>query len=309
MRKNWFVRICFLKINVFFLTSAVFGQSGEIPVEFVGDRMFAKLGYNGVEARMLIDTGGNTGIYPEFTWYWKSADTLSEKGFFHFKKNGPFKVAPFFPYDILQKDSLRIIGQDEESTMMRKVLGDGVWGHGWFGGRKWRISYPEKKLELLEKIQNPRGKKVALGFKDESLFYPRFQVVIDGESHEMLFDTGATSFFSNEAMAQVGIVAAFSASNFIRNSVFESWKKKHPDWTIVEGGDRMGNHPIIRVPEIEIAGKKIGPLWFARRPDSAYDEFMAAYMDCKCAGAIGGTALKAFKSITLDYPAKSAWFD
>ena len=86
-------------------------------------------------------------------------------------------------------------------------------------------------------------------------------------------------------------------------------RKNNPDWLTVEGGDRMGNHPIIRVPEIEIAGKKIGPIWFARRPDSAYDEFMASYMDCKCAGAIGGPALQSFKSITLDYPGKTAWFE
>lgn len=32
----------------------------------------------------------------------------------------------------------------------------------------------------------------------------------------------------NRAMKQMGINVAFSGSNFIRNSVFESWKKKQP---------------------------------------------------------------------------------
>ena len=124
----------------------------------------------------------------------------------------------------------------------------------------------------------------------------------------LVLDTGGTSFFSEHAMKDLQLKEAFSASSFIRESIFESWKKKHPDWKTIEAGDRMGNQALIQVPKIEIAGYSIGPVWFARRSNKAYDEMMAQYMDCKCAGAIGGNVLKNF-SITLDYPAKTAWFE
>ena len=218
-------------------------------------------------------------------------------------------VPPYFPYDILQKNSLRLIDQSEESILMRKMLGDGVIGHGWFGGRVWRLSYSEKKLTLLKRLSNPPGIEIPMGFKSDTHFYPRIQIKVAGETLDVLLDTGATSFFSLEAMQRLELSSAFSASNFIRKSVFDSWRSRYPDWIVIEKGDRFGNNPIIRVPEVQLANKTIGPVWFAMRPNDSYDKFMAEYMDCKCAGAIGGTVFKAFNSITLDYPNKAAWFE
>ena len=69
----------------------------------------------------------------------------------------------------------------------------------------------------------------------------------------------------------------------------------------------MGNNDMIQVPKVMIAGQIVGPVWFAKRPNSAYDDFMSKYMDCKCDGAVGGNIFKSF-SMTIDYPKKAAWF-
>jgi hypothetical protein len=134
------------------------------------------------------------------------------------------------------------------------------------------------------------------------------QISVDGENLDVLFDTGATSVLSVEAQKELKKTSAFVSSSFIRESVFNTWKEKHPTWKIIVAGDRFGNQDLIQVPVVMVAGKKVGPVWFAKRADKVYDEGMSQYMDCKCAGAIGGNVLKDFE-IILDYPKKEAWFN
>lgn len=277
-----------------------------IPTKYEQDRFYVITpAFNGVSATLLLDSGGATGIYPEFTWYWKTADSKVEENRLVFKGPSPFTK---LPEDTIQENSIRLLPNgDEEVAMIRGLLKDGIIGNGWLGTRKWNFNYPERKLTSLKSIDAPRGNKVSLHFKNERLFYPRMEIAVDGESLDVLFDTGATSFFTEEAMRALSLKDAFAASSFVRESVFNNWRKKHPDWKIVEGGDRLGNHPLIRVPAVKIASHEIGPVWFARRPNKAYDESMAEYMDCKCAGAIGGNILKNF-DVTIDYPGKAAWF-
>ncbi len=285
------------------LTGSVFAK--EIKTSFENDRIFAKLRFNGVEAIMLLDSGGNTGLFPEYVFYWKTEGSKVEKNYLKFLNKGPFDN---FPKDVLTDNSIRLMsGQDEELVMIRKVVKDGLFGHAWFGNRLWQLSYSEKSLKLLNKIDSPRGQKVPLFFKGIGYFYPRMSISVEDESLDVLFDTGGTSVLSEVAMNELNLKDAIVASSFIRESIFNKWQKKHPDWKVIQAGDRFGNNDLIRVPLVVVAGKKIGPIWFAKRPNSAYDEMMSQYMDCKCAGAIGGNVLKYF-DITLDYPNKAAWF-
>lgn len=276
-----------------------------IPTQFDDNRIFAATKFNGIESKMLLDSGGNTGIFPEFAFYWKTKDSKVENGKLVFGQAGPFDL---FPTDTLTPNSMRLMaGQDEELIMIRKVVHDGLFGHGWFGNRIWKLNYKKQKLELLDKIEKPEGKKVDLSFKGEGYFYPRMKIKIDNEELDVLLDTGATSVLSENAMKELKKSSAIVSSSFIRESIFNQWKEKHPEWKIISGGDRFGNHDLILAPVIEIAGKKVGPVWFAKRPNKSYDEMMSQYMDCKCAGAIGGNVLKYFE-IMLDYPKKTAWF-
>lgn len=306
MNKCKNVMVGFLAILNFLITfSAVSSEKPQvsIPVKVENNRFFVNLNAKGVAAELLVDSGGRTGIYPDFLWYWKNED--------HPYKFGQLSV----PSDIEKKEIpldqenygyFRVLGTEDEITMIRKVLHDGILGHLWLGKRSWIFDYKKKTLTMISKMTKPDGVKVDLFFKGENFFYPRITVKIDEDDLQMLLDTGGTSFLSTEAMQTLDVRDPFQGSSFIRESIYEKWRKAHPNWRVIESGDRMGNQPMIEVPNVIIAGTKIGPVWFARRSNSAYDDMMAQLMDCKCAGAIGGNILSKFK-LTLDYQKKTAW--
>lgn len=65
---------------------------------------------------------------------------------------------------------------------------------------------------------------------------------------------------------------------------------------------------MIEVPEISVAGYTVGPVWFTRRPDKNFHEYMSQWMDKRVEGALGGNALYHFR-ITIDYPRAVAVFE
>jgi len=102
--------------------------------------------------------------------------------------------------------------------------------------------------------------------------------------------------------------AAERATSFITASNFEKWRQAHPDWRVIENADMPLNEPMIEVPGIAIAGHTVGPVWFTRRADKNFHEFMSRFMDKRVEGAIGGNALRHFR-VTVDYPGAVAVFE
>jgi hypothetical protein len=126
--------------------------------------------------------------------------------------------------------------------------------------------------------------------------YGRIQMVVDGETIDMLFDTGATVDLLPEAQQVLGPGPAERATSFITASVFARWHAAHPEWRIIEHADRTVNGgPMIEVPAITIAGYEVGPVWFTWRPDDAFHKWMAQWMDKPTEGALGGSALHFFR--------------
>lgn len=279
----------------------------EIKTDYIEDRFFVLLSSQGVQAKLLLDSGGNTGIHPEFAWYWMTPGADVKDGKLKFGIESPFDS---LPWDTLQKGYIRLLPpQDEETNLIRKLAQDGIIGHGWLGTGVWKFDYPKKTLTLLSGTEKSRsGIKVPLFFKGEGFYYPRFRIEVDGKPLDMLLDTGATSFFSPVAQKELGLTQAFSASSFIRESIFSEWQRQHPEWKVIPQGDRFGKNDLIRVPKLKIGDLEVGPVWFAKRPNKAYDEFMSKFMDCKCAGAVGGNVLRSFE-IVVDYPNKTAFFN
>lgn len=195
---------------------------------------------------------------------------------------------------------------------------DGMLGQAWFANRIWTFDYPKKTLLLWNNapnlIENESTHKVKLGFRvsgngKRALNYPRIQVEIDGEILELLFDTGATTFLTKQALDKLATGgAAERATSFITDSTFEKWRRKHPKWRIIEKAESTTGEAMIEVPEITIAGYRVGPIWFTRRADKNFHEYMSKFMDKKVEGAIGGNALRYFR-ITVDYPNATAVFE
>jgi len=195
---------------------------------------------------------------------------------------------------------------------------DGMLGAPWFAGRVFTFDYAGKRLWLRsagDVPAVPAAHRIPLGLRrDEdgtaASPYGRIQIQVDGAPIDMLFDTGATVTLTDTAKQQLGGASAERATSFIIETVFDRWRTAHPDWRVIDAADRaLGGAPMIEVPTVSLAGHDIGPVWFTRRPDKSFHEYMARMMDKPSDGAIGGSALRHFQRVTVDWANATAVFE
>jgi hypothetical protein len=193
----------------------------------------------------------------------------------------------------------------------------GMLGQQWFADRVWTFDYPNKRLLLRSDGDLPEGDarhRVTLGFQTNAAgkrttHFPRIQASIDGETLDLLFDTGASTELTETALAALSDKRpAIRATSFITANVFEKWRKRHPQWRVIEGAEKGSNEAMIEVPKIEVAGYAVGPVWFTRRADKNFHEYMSQWMDKRIEGALGGNALYHFR-VSVDYPRALAVFE
>lgn len=182
--------------------------------------------------------------------------------------------------------------------------GDGMLGGPWFAGQAVTFDYPKRQLVLhrdgvLPDIGSEHRMPLALQRNDAGKAvspYGRIQIQVSGETLDMLFDTGATVDLVPEAIETLGPGSAERATSFITESVFARWRSAHPDWRVIAPGDKtVDGAPLIEVPMITVAGYVVGPVWFTWRPDKAFHEWMAQWMDKPTEGALGGSGLHYFR--------------
>jgi hypothetical protein len=196
---------------------------------------------------------------------------------------------------------------------------DGMLGAPWFAGHIVTFDYAGKRLWLRATGDLPTGPaahRIPMGLPRDASGnvvspYGRIQMEVDGAAIDMLFDTGATVELSPEARKQLGGTVAGRAGSFITQTVFEGWRKAHPDWRVIDAADQ-GVKPgfaMIEVPKLTIAGHEVGPVWFAARPDRSFHEWMASMMDGRPEGALGGSAFRYFQRVTADWISGSVVFE
>ena len=192
---------------------------------------------------------------------------------------------------------------------------DGMLGQAWFGGRVWTWDYPGKHLRLEgdEWKADASATRIALGFRkdgdgERAMNFPRITIRVDGKPIDVLLDTGAMTTLTPKALQTLADHGpAERATSMIVDSQFQAWRTAHPQWRVIEGAQAQTDSPMIEVPEVEIAGAKIGPVWFTWRPDKNFHDYMSSMMDQRIEGAIGGNALSHFV-MTVDYPGAAVYF-
>jgi hypothetical protein len=201
---------------------------------------------------------------------------------------------------------------------------DGMLGAGYLPGnfsthdRIWTFDYPGGRMTLEGSDWRPQATAHAttLHFPVDAKGhfasgFARIVVRIDGKPLSLLLDTGATGYPTPAAIAAEGGDATVRATSFITTGQLERWHAAHPQWRIVADADRLHvkGKPMraIEVPAVEIAGWRIGPVWFTERPDTNFHDFMSSMMDRQVEGAIGGNAFRHFV-MTIDYGHQRAWF-
>lgn len=199
------------------------------------------------------------------------------------------------------------------------TLGDGMLGQEWFADRVWTFDYPEGRLLLWPDDRVPSAgppeHQVSLGFRTDAqgaraTSFPRLRIAVDGDSLDVLFDTGATVRLTDAATAALGGAdPAIQATSFMSRSVVERWLARHPDWRVVPDADQnVAGMRMVEVPEMSVAGWTVGPVWFTERPDRNFHDFMSSFMDRQVEGALGGSGLGFFR-VTVDYPRAVATFE
>ena len=289
-----------------------------LPAEFRHDRVFVVPRYNGKKINFFTDTGGGWNAVSRSTAekFEVAIETIEND------EGGSSELIAFPKFD----DEYAIPAPDPAYYRQGRLLvaaddamakwGDGFLGGRWFAGKIWEFDYPQKRLSRLRSWTAPKGKahRQALGFqvdarKIRTMHFPSFRVSIDGEDLDMLLDTGATATLTEESAPVFGLKPGDAiGTSFIEHSVFARWTDRHPDWRVLERADQ--NHDVrrmIEVPEIVVAGHRIGPVWFAEQPDGAFQQYMAAWMDRPTSGAIGGSAFRYLRLI-IDYPGATAYF-
>lgn len=232
-----------------------------------------------------------------------------------------FKEGVGIPAPLGSRERLFIMPHGERQWMSQDW--SGMLGQQWFAGRVWTFDYPNRRL-LLHPTPDAHaagaGKaehaehRVALGFKtkatgERALDFPRIPITVEGETLDLLFDTGATTRLTEAALASLKDgSAAVRATSFITTTVFEKWRKQHPQWRVVEQAEMGSNEAMIEVPKVTVGGYTVGPVWFTRRADKNFHEYMTQFMDKRIEGALGGNALRHFR-VRVDYPRAVAVFE
>ena len=199
----------------------------------------------------------------------------------------------------------------ELKMMMKFVPHDVFLGQFFFLGKAWTFDYKKGIISLNTPLKNNAKNVQQLGFKKDDkgtkLFgHPSMKVEIDGQVIDVLFDTGASILLSKKAQDSLQVKSMSMGGSFIARSIFNDWRKKHPEWRYIKNGEVMGSD-MIQVPQVKVGNTTAGPVWFAARPDEAWSQGMIATMDKVVKGAVGGSLFQYYK-VTIDYNAELVSF-
>jgi hypothetical protein len=198
-------------------------------------------------------------------------------------------------------------GEFRELPQMVKLMPFDVFlGQNFFMGKAWTFDYPKQQVWVNTPLSpsDATNKNVQkIGFRKnangEKVFgHGSMKIEIDGEEIDVLFDTGATIFLSDDGKKMFHTTDNSIGGSFIARSIFDKWRAKHPDWKYFQKADN--NKDIIEVPQVTIGGHTVGPVLFAKRDDENWSQGMISSMDKVVKGAIGGSALK-YLRVTVDY--------
>ncbi len=313
----------FISALITFFSSLSWSSCLQAPAFFDNNRIYLKI--DSPKGPLLFYTDSGGGLYPFI--YSEAAEKLGMKiekiieddglkiGFSTFPSSLGAQHIPSYSE---WKGSVKVFTPKEnaqdEPSQIKFFIHDGFFGATFFAaGKVWRLNYLKQELWFCDSFSVTKDFavldihfKTTKGVRDT--YQPRMEIEITGTKVPVLFDTGATSFYSKEAVAQLKLNHQINPSSFIRESVARKWLKSNPQWRVIENGDKFGGGGfLVEVPLIKVANYEVGPIWFATRKDSIYDKYSKEIMDAHIDGAVGGNLFKHFE-IIADYSGAKLYF-
>lgn len=298
-------------------------RAGDLPASFEADLVYLVVeAADGRTLRLYTDTGGGLFLKQEaverlgLDTEAAGPDLAREMGADARTTRLPdFVIAAGVPEPSRMEGRMPVMPAGRPSPLPGMSPNDGLLGQAWFANRTWTWDYGGQHLRLEPPEWRPATdmRSVPLGFKTDAqgvrlTSFPRIDVVIDGDTVPLLLDTGATTVLAPHALEAMGDdLPAQRATSMISDSLFRAWRTAHPDWKVIEAAQAGTGSAMIEVPEVEIAGWRVGPVWFTHREDTNFHDFMSGLMDARVEGALGGNAFRHFV-MTVDYPDAVAYF-
>lgn len=272
---------------------------------------------DGTPLQIFTDTGGGwNAISKELSekYEWSLYEKVDEKSSMFVTDMPKFSHGAAIPLAGLNnryEGKLQVIPKVELSN--QKDI-DGYFGGLWHAEKIIDFNYPLKHISDLDTLPNTaKFTKVDLGFQKDLdgnyiTAFPSIDIEVDGKIIPMLFDTGASAWPTDEAREILSLDGTQVATSFIVAAVFDEWVKKHPQWLVIDNACAFSKAPMIRVPKIKLGDQFVGPVWFTKRADHNFHNFMSSMMDRRIDGALGGSALQ-YLRIIVDYPNAAAYVE
>lgn len=313
----------FLLILVLFATAFQVACASSLPARFENNLIYLEPTLSdGRKVRFFTDTGGgwnviSTELFEQYKW-----PTISKQS-----DQGLVTLTPmpaFLPESSIPLGGINNFLEGHLSVAPNaKITGkyglyDGFLGGRWHAEKIIEFDYSGESMLIHSTL--PKSKlmtftQAKLGFQKNSsgnytTSFPSLVIEIGEMQLPMLFDTGAstwltaaaTEFYTDVEFAEQGV-----ATSFLVASIFDQLRKHHPDWTFIKAGCALSGEDMLKIPQITIADHIVGPVWFTRRADHNFHDYMSSMMDRKIDGAIGGSALK-YLNVIVDYPNETAYF-
>ncbi len=280
-----------------------------LPTSFEQDTIFVEpVTSTGQRLRFLTDTGGADWMYRHAALGLGLVEqAANDEGGWTTGLLPAFRDEAWIPRPLEDGSILVNPTTEKPAGPFPPTGGSGLLGQQWFSRRVWELDYEAAKLVLHRTPPaNDYALTVPLGFPEtngqRTCNFPRIQATVDGEQHDLLFDTGAHTHVTQEAATQVAGEGHRRATSFIIDSIAHRWHEQHPDWPVIHNGEAGTGADMIQVPSVQVGDLDTGPVWFTQRRDTNFLDYMSQWMDKTVVGALGGNALRGFR-ILLDYPA------
>ncbi len=204
---------------------------------------------------------------------------------------------------------------------------DGVLGADWLQGRTWTLDYPGRLLLLRNPGDLPLhgpGERLDLLWGDfghdppggmpgdrsgGGAGVPVIQVEVGGESLPAAILTASGAELTGAAVGAMGdLRAARRAITRVDASLFDEWRSRHPDWTVLEGAEEGTGEPAMEIRNLGVASSEIARLWVLRSGEGRVEIGGGGSVPEMVRLFLGGDVLREFR-LTLDYGAGVAVFE
>jgi hypothetical protein len=306
-----------LGLFIILVTSSVFAKETVLPTKFENNQIFLvpTLSDN-TPVRFFTDTGGGFNaiskeLYEIYKWPTllkiDGKDKVALSAMPNFQKGKSIPIGGINNY----MEGHLFIESQENISKNSKV--DGFLGGRWHAEKIIKFDYINKSMSVYNSIDNVGIEQfhcLKLGFqKDDEKYttaFPSIEIKVLDTILPMLFDTGATARLSTEAKVILENNSSEIGTSYIVSSIFDKWRNENPKWQVIKNADLLSGEAMIKVPEVQIGSITVGPVWFTRRADENFHDFMSSMMDRKVEGAIGGSLLK-YLRVVIDYPKEIAY--